>query len=196
MEAAPVELSRREREAVEAQRKKDHYMKLHAEGKTHEAQVNSEKIGLQACFFLCGCAALGQTNLQYDAIDPSGATCYAHCCSLSRKDVRETAGGSVFSIRSTSRKEQQASTHTHIYTHALISRALSVPPPLKVDMARLALVRKRREEAEARKAEEAAGAGSAAKEKMEKEAKAKAGGSGPQKLNPLEVRGEVESMIF
>lgn len=58
-------------------------------------------------------------------------------------------------------------------------------------MARLALVRKRREEAEARKAEEAAGAGSAAKEKMEKEAKAKAGGSGPQKLNPLEVsRGD------
>ena len=39
MEAAPVELSRREREAVEAQRKKDHYMKLHAEGKTQEAQV-------------------------------------------------------------------------------------------------------------------------------------------------------------
>lgn len=39
MAAAPVELSRREREAVEAQRKKDHYMKLHAEGKTQEAQV-------------------------------------------------------------------------------------------------------------------------------------------------------------
>lgn len=39
MAAAPVELSRREREAVEAQRKKDHYMKLHAEGKTEEAQV-------------------------------------------------------------------------------------------------------------------------------------------------------------
>lgn len=40
MAAAPVELSRREREAVEAQRKKDHYMKLHAEGKTQEAQVH------------------------------------------------------------------------------------------------------------------------------------------------------------
>lgn len=39
MAAAPVELTRREREAVEAQRKKDHYMKLHAEGKTQEAQV-------------------------------------------------------------------------------------------------------------------------------------------------------------
>lgn len=43
MAAAPVELSRREREAVEAQRKKDHYMKLHAEGKTHEAQVNKHR---------------------------------------------------------------------------------------------------------------------------------------------------------
>lgn len=41
MAAAPVELSRREREAVEAQRKKDHYMKLHAEGKTQEAQVRA-----------------------------------------------------------------------------------------------------------------------------------------------------------
>lgn len=41
MAAAPVELSRREREAVEAQRKKDHYMKLHAEGKTQEAQVRT-----------------------------------------------------------------------------------------------------------------------------------------------------------
>lgn len=59
---------------------------------------------------------------------------------------------------------------------------------LKVDMARLALVRKRREEAEARKAEEAAGEGKSNKEKMEKEAKAKAGSGGPQKLNPLEVK--------
>lgn len=39
--AAPAELSRREREAIEAQRKKDHYMKLHAEGKTEEAQVTA-----------------------------------------------------------------------------------------------------------------------------------------------------------
>lgn len=39
MAAAPAELTRREREAVEAQRKKDHYMKLHAEGKTDEAKV-------------------------------------------------------------------------------------------------------------------------------------------------------------
>lgn len=39
MAAAPAELTRREREAIEAQRKKDHYMKLHAEGKTDEAKV-------------------------------------------------------------------------------------------------------------------------------------------------------------
>lgn len=41
MSAVPTELTRREREAIEAQRKKDNYMKLHAEGKTEEAQVNS-----------------------------------------------------------------------------------------------------------------------------------------------------------
>lgn len=46
MAAAPVELSRREREAVEAQRKKDHYMKLHAEGKTQEAQVDMARLAL------------------------------------------------------------------------------------------------------------------------------------------------------
>lgn len=39
MAAAPAELTRREREAIEAQRKKDNYMKLHAEGKTDEAKV-------------------------------------------------------------------------------------------------------------------------------------------------------------
>ena len=54
-------------------------------------------------------------------------------------------------------------------------------------MARLALVRKRREDAEKRKAEEGEGQGEAAKERMEKASKAKAA-SGPQKLNPLEVR--------
>ncbi|CAM9482872.1 unnamed protein product [Ectocarpus sp. 4 AP-2014] len=46
MAATPVELSRREREAVEAQRKKDHYMKLHAEGKTQEAQVDMARLAL------------------------------------------------------------------------------------------------------------------------------------------------------
>lgn len=56
----------------------------------------------------------------------------------------------------------------------------------QVDMARLALVRKRREDAEKQKAEEGEGQGEAAKERMEK-AKANAS-SGPQKLNPLEVR--------
>ncbi|CAM9700308.1 unnamed protein product [Ascophyllum nodosum] len=40
MSAAPAELSRREREAIEAQRKKDHYMKLHAEGKTQESKAS------------------------------------------------------------------------------------------------------------------------------------------------------------
>lgn len=54
-------------------------------------------------------------------------------------------------------------------------------------MARLALVRKRREDAEKQKAEEGEGQGEAAKERMEKAAKEKAS-SGPQKLNPLEVR--------
>lgn len=55
-------------------------------------------------------------------------------------------------------------------------------------MARLALVRKRREDAERQKEEEEGeGRGEAAKERMEKATKAK-GASGPQKLNPLEVR--------
>lgn len=57
-------------------------------------------------------------------------------------------------------------------------------------MARLAEVRKRREEAERRKAEEQAEqARLASKEKAESEAKSKSS-SGPQKLNPLEVRDE------
>lgn len=46
MSAAPAELSRREREAVEAQQKKDHYMKLHAEGKTQEAQVDMARLAI------------------------------------------------------------------------------------------------------------------------------------------------------
>lgn len=52
MAAAPVELSRREREAIEAQRKKDHYMKLHAEGKTQEAQVRLHDECSSADFFI------------------------------------------------------------------------------------------------------------------------------------------------
>ncbi|CAM9149425.1 unnamed protein product, partial [Discosporangium mesarthrocarpum] len=46
MSAAPAELSRREREALEAERKKAHYQKLHAEGKTEEAQVDMARLAL------------------------------------------------------------------------------------------------------------------------------------------------------
>lgn len=43
MSAAPVELSRREREQLEAERKKEHYKKLHAQGKTQEAQASKRR---------------------------------------------------------------------------------------------------------------------------------------------------------
>ena len=56
MAAAPVELSRREREAVEAQRKKDHYMKLHAEGKTQEAQVCGTGVLAESLTRYCCCS--------------------------------------------------------------------------------------------------------------------------------------------
>lgn len=45
MAAAPVELSRREREQLEAERKKEHYKKLHAQGKTQEAQASKRRCG-------------------------------------------------------------------------------------------------------------------------------------------------------
>ncbi|CAM9907500.1 unnamed protein product [Chrysoparadoxa australica] len=43
-DAAPVELTRREREAVEAQARKDHYEKLHKEGKTDEAKSDLARL--------------------------------------------------------------------------------------------------------------------------------------------------------
>ncbi|CAM9834310.1 unnamed protein product [Choristocarpus tenellus] len=46
MSAAPAELSRREREALDAERKKAHYEKLHAQGKTEEAQVDMARLAL------------------------------------------------------------------------------------------------------------------------------------------------------
>lgn len=64
---------------------------------------------------------------------------------------------------------------------------------VKVDMARLAIVRKRREEAEKQMAEEAAAA-AADKEKMEKAIKADTG-SRIQKLNPLEVNHSDNSAV-
>lgn len=41
-----AELSRREREAVEAQKARDKYMKLHMEGKTEEARADLERLRL------------------------------------------------------------------------------------------------------------------------------------------------------
>ncbi|KAK1061474.1 hypothetical protein LTR33_012695 [Friedmanniomyces endolithicus] len=40
------QLSRREREALEAQQKKERYQKLHAEGKTEEARADMERLKL------------------------------------------------------------------------------------------------------------------------------------------------------
>jgi hypothetical protein len=43
---AEVTLSRREREAVEAQRAKDRYWKLHKEGKTDQARKDLERLAI------------------------------------------------------------------------------------------------------------------------------------------------------
>ncbi|XP_018617100.1 pdgfa associated protein 1a isoform X2 [Scleropages formosus] len=44
--SVPKELSRREREEIEKQRAKDHYMKLHLEGKTEQAQADLARLAI------------------------------------------------------------------------------------------------------------------------------------------------------
>lgn len=45
-EAAKPELSRREREEIEKQRAREHYQKLHAQGKTEEARADLARLAI------------------------------------------------------------------------------------------------------------------------------------------------------
>ncbi|XP_037074338.1 28 kDa heat- and acid-stable phosphoprotein-like [Pollicipes pollicipes] len=45
-EKAPAQLSRREKEAIEKERARQHYQKLHAEGKTAEAQADLARLAI------------------------------------------------------------------------------------------------------------------------------------------------------